>query len=299
MPYKRRYKKKRAAPRRAAKKAYKPRQKKRFQKKQSAFVETKFNEQWDTTGGEAGVQNSTLAATTVHPPATTIVVPKAWSISNQGYAQNQVIGRRRFDRYLKCKVQLDLSEYNRQMIIAQQVGTNPSHVISLQQHPIQFIYGYCTENMASIAPGTMTLAMYDEQVGLQLKKANIGEYNHFDFAKKNKSIKILGKWKVKLGNKNNDLGARVSLNAADTGSIDQINAAVLPPRNMIQYTLSWPIGSKGCGLKQQLVPMHTATDFTPSRGWVPFYSVSVPTLANHEGLHFNIKSRSKLWYTDE
>jgi len=55
----------------------------------------------------------------------------------------------------------------------------------------------------------------------------------------------------------------------------------------------------GAGIKAQTVPGENATDHFINRNYIPWYSISAPSLAGEHGLTMpNVLSLGKIWYSD-
>lgn len=189
------------------------------------------------------------------------------------------------------KVELDFSAYNRSIMAAQQSSTNPDHVLALQPHQFNFSFGYSKTDLSSLAPNTIIEANYPAAVGNELIKSGFGG-KFLEFREKNRGIIYLGKWKIRLHNKNNEIGARVMQNPAE------IVAGLTPARDKIQYKLKFPIMG-GAGIKAQTVPGHTATEHFINRNYIPWVAISCPSLSSEHTITMpTVHSLSKCWYSD-
>lgn len=232
------------------------------------FVETKFIE----------VQNKEPQYLSINAESankglnTTTIVPECWNTGfAQGVKRNQIQGRAIYPRYLKMKMVLDLSP-----LPATDAGAS-------RNYNIHVVYGWCTESLATLAPTAVSGATFNAQVDTQLVRSGInGDF--LDFNIKRKSIKILGRFKVK-GNRNDSV---VTSLATDPTAV-----AIAPPE-LKNYTFKWKMGTK-----TWMEPDDTEEIFHPTRSWIPFVSLSSPEFTNlAETQTPAYKMSSKLWFTD-
>jgi len=273
------------------KRKYNPRVKKNFVKSRAPVTETKQRVILDQTSGQPELLLHNEGDETTLP-ATTVICPRAYcSAWHQGYGDNQMIGRKIFLKYLNVKVELDFSAFNRSLGIAQQNTTNPDHLLSLLPHQFNFAFGWSKTDLSCHLKNTIEESYYNSTVASELVKAGFGG-KFLEFREKNRGIITLGKWKIRLANKNNEFMARMATDMTE----DITNA--LPARDKVQYSLKFPI-MRGAGIKAQTVPGNTATDHFINRNYIPWYSISAPSLAGEHGLTMpNVLSLGKIWYSD-
>jgi len=224
------------------------------------YVETK---QITVGGTPTNMLINPLSA--VSPLNSTVIVPPCFGLGlEQGNKQFNISGRAIFIRYLKMKMQIDLSPLKGDKL-----------------YNLRCIWGFCTTTLESKGHDTIVPTDYNAEVQLQLVKSGLlGAYT--DFGQKRKSIKVLGDFQVR-GNRNHSLAPQHGEN-------------MYPPQPIKNLSFNWPMGRK-----HWLVEGSEGNGtYHFNRSWIPFVSFHCPEFTgNAAGETPVVTLNSKMWFTDQ
>ena len=275
--------------------AYKPRQKRNFQRRRAPFVETK--NQTDEivalkTGNATGTPVDEIRRTTeplkidmgtwtsntsIDPVELNIFPIQAFLNMNKGLDTSDMIGNTIYSKYLKCKVEFQLPYGGNQI-----------------RHPCDMflIHGFVTAPTNNTFSTTPTMTAFtrknlNDHIKEQLEQYFNQRSDKLQYIpKRTSNIKFLGYRKLKV-KRNSNLGPDPQAIVAVTGTPDHSGDPVshigstvanYGAHPVINMTCTWPMKRKVVYNLGTAGATATALDFNyPNHSWLPFMALYNPT----------------------
>lgn len=213
-------------------------------------------------------------ATATVPAQTTIIVPPAWANGlARGLADNQLIGRQVYDRYLTMKLELSFKD-----LVTHALGSSLAPISNLT-----VIQGWCMRKALPIESTGVALApsLFGAIVGRAMIEDEFGS-KFLSFSNKWRNIKVIKRFNVRPKNR------QKMFNPIPSATDDQPVQA-LP----VNLKFDWTIKRK------QFLTQGESTAFLRGDSWIPFVAFYSSSLAGYEDDQVpQYKELSKIWYTD-